>query len=878
MPITCTKCTRVNPDDAIYCYNDGVSLPAPTGAQPRKAPTPVAQGAAFSQPFVFPGGQQAKNFDQLALGCQQNWAAAVEMLKRGDFEKYLAGIGRADLAMAARQAAQFPDKDRGLDQFLDRLPTQAVQKPKLQAEPMELNLGNLKPGEDKRGELKLKNTGMRLLYGSISVDGCPWITLGNPPGAQQKLFQFGSDLKIPINIRGKQLRASNKPLEGRLVVESNGGTFDIPIKAEVPVKPYPDGCMAGARSPRQIAEKAKSNPKEAAMLFEKGMVARWYKDNGWVYPVKGPAASGLGAVQQFFEALGLTPPPKVTVGSKRVDMKGEPGNGLDVFKVEIKTDEKRPVYAHGASDQPWLEVGRPILNGRIASIPLRVPNVPDRKGETLQATVTITANGNQRFRVPVFLKIGEGLNFRVQKGAGIIAGAARSKPMSKLHLLPLLLLMLCLLGIFIWDMMKDDLAASAVKFVESGGTESKTEAPPKIEPLDNINRIQVQFMEESQRFGIVCPKLRDPKNPEQPKRLTRDERGHSNNTCVRIDGYEYHFGGRESGTRWVREKGKTIKEVEVPGKDKNRAWQSSWEVDLHRIRVTQTVEIVVGEMTRLYDTALIRYQITNKDRTQHTVGLRVLLDTYIGANDGVPFYIPPTQEKPERFVSTVELFAQKDIPEFVQALETGDLNDKEATLAVVGLKLKGFEPIERMVICRWPSENGGGEARWGTGKSAQNGDWLYEPMDKNPNAKDSALVLYWAQANMRPNETRDLAFTYGLGRIVSDQSGKTGEDKTGGKMRLFCPRASLKKPFVATAYIKAVDPEQMVTIMLPSGISLADGEKAEKKVPQKNADGYSQVTWKLKASKPGEYELKADAPSIGIASERIRVVESSIFD
>src|SRR5262245_10639612 len=265
MPHACTKCSRVNPDDARYCYFDGVMLngsPSRPGA-PAAAPPVAGSHQVFSQPFAFPGGQQCKNFDQLAVACQQHWAQALDLLKQGALEKFFAGIGRADLAMAARQAAQFPDKDRGLDQFLARLPSKAVQEPKLHAEPMDLNLGQLKGGEDKHFDLKLKNLGMRLLYGSITVDGAPWLTLGKSPGSRQKLFQFGSDLKIPVNVKGKGLRASNKALEGRLVIESNGGSFEIPVKAEVSIKPYPDGVLAGARSPRQIAEKAKANPKEA---------------------------------------------------------------------------------------------------------------------------------------------------------------------------------------------------------------------------------------------------------------------------------------------------------------------------------------------------------------------------------------------------------------------------------------------------------------------------------------------------------------------------------------------------------------------------------------------------------------------------------------
>ena len=129
------------------------------------------------------------------------------------------------------------------------------------------------------------------------------------------------------------------------------------------------------RTARQVAEKAKANPKEAAALFENGAVADWYKMNGWKYPVQGPAASGLGAVQQFFEALGLTPPPKVEINCRKIDLEGGPGERLRAA-VELKTQEKRPIYGHATSSEPWLEVSRAKLAGRIASINMSVPSVP----------------------------------------------------------------------------------------------------------------------------------------------------------------------------------------------------------------------------------------------------------------------------------------------------------------------------------------------------------------------------------------------------------------------------------------------------------------------------------------------------------------------
>src|SRR6516162_1858693 len=160
MALVCAQCSRVNPPEAAYCYHDGAALAGRAGG-------PINPGAAaFPSPFVFPNGQSCRNFDQLAMTCQQNWAAALDLLKQGFLATFFGGLGRVDLAVAAQEAAKFPDPDRGLDQLIGKLPTQVVEAPKLQVEPREINLGRLAMGADRTIELHLRNTGMRLLYGS----------------------------------------------------------------------------------------------------------------------------------------------------------------------------------------------------------------------------------------------------------------------------------------------------------------------------------------------------------------------------------------------------------------------------------------------------------------------------------------------------------------------------------------------------------------------------------------------------------------------------------------------------------------------------------------------------------------------------------------
>ena len=167
-------------------------------------------------------------------------------------------------------------------------------------------------------------------------------------------------------------------------------------------------------TPRQIAEKALAAPKEAAASFRERRRRKWFADNGWTYPVQGPSATGVGGVQQFFEALG---PGEGAQGRDQPTapspFRGNVGQSVQAT-LEVKTQEKRPVFGHAVCDQPWLDVSR--IRSRAAATPLYrwlVPRIPNRPGETLQAIVTVTSNGNQKFKVPVSLEIAGTATYRV---------------------------------------------------------------------------------------------------------------------------------------------------------------------------------------------------------------------------------------------------------------------------------------------------------------------------------------------------------------------------------------------------------------------------------------------------------------------------------
>jgi hypothetical protein len=399
----CPACSRTNPAEADYCHYDG----RPLSKERQEGPLHVGT-LLFAMPFYFADGQVCANFNQLALACDERWEEARALLAAGYWPTFFGTIGRLDLA-AAKQAAAEPDADLGLSLLLEKFPADpdALRPPKLALESTEKYLGLLTPGTDRTFELRIINQGMLVLRGMV-LSNADWLAVGERGGPAQTMFQTRNFCNIRVRVLGNKLRSGHKALEGEIVVDTNGGTIALAVRADVPVIPFPKGlyandALAGARSPHEIAVKAKQFPHEAALLFEQLAVKAWYESNGWTYPVEGSAGSGKGAVQQFFEALGLTRPPLLQIDTTFLMFKGRVGE-LVSRRVTLSTEEAKPVYAQAWSNQEWVRFGPIKYLGNKVKIPVEIV-VPPQPGATLQAEVIVQGNGKQRFVVPVTLTV-----------------------------------------------------------------------------------------------------------------------------------------------------------------------------------------------------------------------------------------------------------------------------------------------------------------------------------------------------------------------------------------------------------------------------------------------------------------------------------------
>jgi hypothetical protein len=419
----------------------------------------------------------------------------------------------------------------------------------------------------------------------------------------------------------------------------------------------------------------------------------------------------------------------------------------------------------------------------------------------------------------------------------------------------------------------------------SPAIEPPAPAPQPVVLLDERPRLALRFHDTSNPVNngggySIAPSMRFGLSViDTGKKLIAQDIGRSNNTCVRIDGTERLFGTmmtsserqqylpgfqrqvphfRDWPGRWVQMK-KPLRR-DRSGRQPV-GLESVWRWNSPAIQVTQVVEIVPGPQSRVLDTCLVRYVIENLDGRAHTVGLRFLLDTQIGANDGVPFLIPGETS----LCDTLKDFASPDeVPEYVQAFERDRLDDP-GTVALLRFKLGGeIEPPARVTLGVYP-----GRMLVQVGAQAALHGWtLWEvpvlPM-KTPlrlSTKgwwpDSAVTLYWRERPLPPGGRRVVGFAYGLGGVAAEQSkGQLGLVANGR----FAPGSEL----TVTALVQNPRPGETVTLTLPEGLQLTAGaaRQAVPPLPAEGASKVSPVTWKVRAGKEGPYVLRA-ARSSGV--------------
>src|SRR3989339_937187 len=306
---------------------------------------------------------------------------------------------------------------------------------------------------------------------------------------------------------------------------------------------------------------------------------------------------------------------------------------------------------------------------------------------------------------------------------------------------------------------------------------------------------------------------KDIKDDDNKKLLFHNENNQTSYTTFDIDNSKYIFQGN-----WIDSSGPSF-----------ILSQKMWE---KKLVINQIISIINGSTTGKEDTLKIEYRVRNLDSKPHKIGLRVLLDTYLGNNDGAPFSIPGFG-----FVTTDTSLVGSQIPDYWYVF---DSISKPSVSAMCMLKLPDYIEPSEIVFSNWQRLN---NAEWSI--NLEQGRKFTSFLA----GQDSACAIYWNPSIVNPGQEQKYAVTYGIYKATI----KLGDAIN---VALGCPeRVRENMPFTVSCDIENKSGEYPldsveVTLELPPGVILDDSQRDSltKTVTKLDPKGITKASWNLRLS------------------------------
>ena len=205
----------------------------------------------------------------------------------------------------------------------------------------------------------------------------------------------------------------------------------------------------------------------------------------------------------------------------------------------------------------------------------------------------------------------------------------------------------------------------------------------------------------------------------------------SSYTTIRIDGTDYVFGGpTQTRAGFDLPSGEHISGPERRGNAIYTIYQ------IGDIEVTQVLSFARTSTTGLEDALQIQYFLKNKGSAAHSVGVRLLLDTKLGEEDGAPIRLG------NRVITTETALRGNLIPDFWQAFD----NLQEPRVIAQGtLRGGSLTPPSEVLIANWGTL---ADKSWKVSVDPTAGF-----IRKGEDEPDTAFALFW-EGSLAPGETR----------------------------------------------------------------------------------------------------------------------------
>jgi ElaB/YqjD/DUF883 family membrane-anchored ribosome-binding protein len=295
---------------------------------------------------------------------------------------------------------------------------------------------------------------------------------------------------------------------------------------------------------------------------------------------------------------------------------------------------------------------------------------------------------------------------------------------------------------------------------------------------------------------------------------------------IRIDNRDYKFGDSEFGGVFT---------TPMIKRDENIFCSFS----IKNIEISQNLKFVKGPTTGNFDTVEISYTIWNKDSIEHNIGLRIMLDTYLGKEDGAPFRIPNFGD-----ITTEKMLSGENLPEYWYSYD--DLGSP--TVRAQGtLIIPGEIKPDKVIFSSWERFN---KYLWEF--EIKEGRSFRRSVIGPP---DSAVAIYFNPKKFAPNDTVVYKTYYGLyGATI--YKGKVFNISLGA------PSTTSGETFLLTADVQNISPYKAenatAEIFLPGGLKILGDEMPKKELASIGSKEIKKTSWNLFAdgSKTGIVTLK----------------------
>ncbi|MFW6001125.1 MAG: hypothetical protein ACOCQE_02030 [Halanaerobium sp.] len=292
-------------------------------------------------------------------------------------------------------------------------------------------------------------------------------------------------------------------------------------------------------------------------------------------------------------------------------------------------------------------------------------------------------------------------------------------------------------------------------------------------------------------------------------------------TTIWIDDEKYVFGGETQ-----RRAGKDAKYGEVIQEPKIEDDQIITKTKFDNIIVEQILSIVKSSTTGLADTAQIQYRVINDGEEDQKVGMRIMLDTMLGENDGAPFRLG------EDTIDSDKLYYDKELDNFWQSFDSVS----EPTVTSQGTFIgPDVSTPDRVYFSDWGSMADG---VW---------DFDFNPDEefvrKGEYETDSAMAMYWVPEVIEAGDSKTYISKYGLGGITV-VPGILSLGVTSPAEFIF---DNNNQSFPVVAYLENTSDIEAENVEIE--LDLPDEFNAEEKsrsLGDMESGGISQITWNVK--------------------------------